>query len=170
MPWKSAEKRREFRRKKYAEQLAAGVKRDWGKIEAVCPVCGEARFITKNTHGITKLPKDEQGRIIRRCRSCSRIQPDAKVHNTAILVDEHRRRRMQQKVRAIEYLGNKCADCRYAYSGANAYAFDLHHRDPSQKDFLPTSKTYSWEKCKAELDKCDLLCAICHRAKHSDKY
>jgi len=170
MPWKDVEKRKSYRRKKYAEQRANGQKRDWGKVEVICPVCQSVRFIGKNQHGITKWPKDEDGRIIRRCRSCSRINPDAKVHNTSILIDEHRKKRMAQKVRAIRYLGGKCMDCDLVYDGTNAYAFDFHHRDPSQKKFLPTSKNYSWEKCRIELDKCDLLCAICHRARHSEKY
>ncbi len=63
---------------------------------------------------------------------------------------------------AIEYKGGRCQICGYSkYQGA----LDLHHIDPSDKDFALGQKGYtrSWEKIQAELDKCILLCATCHR-------
>ena len=63
---------------------------------------------------------------------------------------------------AIEYKGGVCQICEYSkYQGA----LDLHHIDPSEKDFSLGHKGYtrSWERIKAELDKCVLLCATCHR-------
>lgn len=63
---------------------------------------------------------------------------------------------------AIEYKGGKCIGCGYRrYQGA----LELHHVDPSQKGFAIGDKGYtrSWSKVKAELDKCVLLCANCHR-------
>lgn len=44
------------------------------------------------------------------------------------------------------------------------YVMDLDHREGEVK-ILSVSKmdTYSWEKVKAELKKCDLVCANCHR-------
>ncbi len=44
-------------------------------------------------------------------------------------------------------------------------ALDFHHVDPSTKEFGVSNKgmTRSWEKIKAELDKCILVCANCHR-------
>ena len=170
MPWKSVERRKQYRREVYAKQIANGEHRDWGKMLAVCPFCERERLLSKNRSGITKLPKDSADRIIQRCRSCSRKLPNAKWHNKALIIEENCRKRQQQKVRAVKYLGSKCIECNYCYDSTNAYVFDFHHRDPSQKDFLPTSKLFSWEKCRAELDKCDLLCAICHRGKHSSKY
>ncbi len=72
------------------------------------------------------------------------------------------KRRRKIKSMAIEYKGGKCQICGYSkYQGA----FDLHHIDPKQKDFGIGDKGYtrSWERVKAELDKCILVCANCHR-------
>ncbi len=72
------------------------------------------------------------------------------------------KRRRKIKSMAIEYKGGKCQICGYSkYQGA----FDLHHLDPKQKDFGIGDKDYtrSWEKVRAELDKCILVCANCHR-------
>jgi hypothetical protein len=74
-----------------------------------------------------------------------------------------RRRKMKEMV--IEYKGGKCIVCGYKkYAGA----FDLHHNDDSEKKFgLSTSGlTRSWERTKAEADKCILVCANCHREIH----
>lgn len=72
------------------------------------------------------------------------------------------KRRRKIKSMAIEYKGGVCQLCGYSkYQGA----LDLHHIDSSRKDFGIADKGYtrSWEKVKAELDKCILVCANCHR-------
>jgi len=74
-----------------------------------------------------------------------------------------RRRKLKQKV--VEYKGGKCIICGYRkYVGA----FDLHHRDDSQKTFGLSARglTRSWKRIKEEADKCILLCANCHREVH----
>ncbi len=72
------------------------------------------------------------------------------------------KRRRKIKSMAIEYKGGRCQLCGYdVYPGA----LDLHHLDPSTKEFGIGAKGYtrSWEKVKKELDKCILVCANCHR-------
>jgi hypothetical protein len=165
MSWKNPGDRRAYRRRKYAEMRDAGEAREWGKIPAICPVCSKTREISKNQHGITKLPKKD-GMVIRRCRSCSKRKDYAPWFDKDHVRDYQMLRRQKLKVRAIEYLGNYCMSCGLAYDGDNSYAFDFHHRDPQAKDFLPASRNRAWKKVQAELDKCDLLCAICHRKLH----
>lgn len=72
------------------------------------------------------------------------------------------KRRKKLKVMAIEYKGGKCQVCGYAKYGG---ALDLHHIDPKTKEFGIGDKGYTcaWDKVKAELDKCVLVCANCHR-------
>lgn len=49
-------------------------------------------------------------------------------------------------------------------------ALDLHHRDPSQKQFmLSEAKSFSWSRIEAEIAKCDALCANCHRILHAEE-
>ena len=48
-------------------------------------------------------------------------------------------------------------------------ALDFHHRDPSKKSrTLANSLGVGWGKKRIleEIDKCDVLCANCHRIKH----
>ena len=69
------------------------------------------------------------------------------------------------KARAVEYKGGKCQKCGYDKC---IEALEFHHRDPSQKEFtISGSYNISWNKIQQELDKCDILCANCHREEHS---
>ena len=72
------------------------------------------------------------------------------------------KRRLELKFKAHYYKGGKCESC--GYEGLPA-EFDFHHLDPSTKSFSISSDphTRSWEKLKEELNKCQLLCACCHR-------
>ena len=75
----------------------------------------------------------------------------------------HQRMRLV-KLKAVEYLGNKCSKCNY--EGVPA-VFDFHHLDPSKKDFSwGNRRTSNWDNLKKELDKCVLLCSNCHRELH----
>jgi integrase len=75
------------------------------------------------------------------------------------------------KVCAIEYLGNACHDCGLVYNGQNSIVFDFHHLDPTKKDFTIASELHgtianAWDRIEAEVRKCALLCANCHRLRH----
>ena len=70
------------------------------------------------------------------------------------------------KLKAIEYLGDCCLDCGKSYP---PYVYDIHHLDGDTKLDNPSRLLRgSWEVAKAELDKCVLLCANCHRERHYD--
>ena len=77
-------------------------------------------------------------------------------------------RKKKLKEKAIEYSGGKCIKCGYdKYIGA----LEFHHRDPLHKDFsISAHANRSWTLIKIELDKCDLLCANCHRELHGKKW
>lgn len=54
-----------------------------------------------------------------------------------------------------------CADCGNSYPPV---CMDFDHRDPSAKRFIiATSGTRNREAVLAEIAKCDLVCANCHR-------
>lgn len=72
------------------------------------------------------------------------------------------RAQRRKKMFAINFYGGKCIKCGYDKC---IYALEFHHRDKSTKEANPTYiiMRWWWEKVKEELDKCDLLCANCHR-------
>ncbi|AEQ34205.1 HNH endonuclease [Bacillus phage Bastille] len=75
---------------------------------------------------------------------------------------EYTTRRRSEVIRmAIEYKGGQCAVCGYDRC---RWALEFHHVNPEDKEFgISDGNTRSWDKVKAELDKCVLLCANCHR-------
>jgi len=79
------------------------------------------------------------------------------------------------KVKVIGLMGGKCSnlECGLKYNGKNACVFQLHHRDPTKKEFVVNTRTlvnYSWKKILDEIKKCDLLCANCHFIKENKEY
>lgn len=77
--------------------------------------------------------------------------------------------RVRLKKLAVIYKGGKCEICGYKKC---IKALEFHHRDPNKKDFaLSDYRLYSkvlTDEIKHELDKCDLLCANCHRETEED--
>lgn len=88
------------------------------------------------------------------CKSCSNSLAISKMIST--------------KIKMIEYKGRECKNCGLQLEKSHYSVFDFHHRDSSTKDrSLKEMRSYSWDKIKNELDKCDLLCANCHRLEHA---
>lgn len=79
--------------------------------------------------------------------------------------DTTRARNRQRKLMAIEYLGGVCKECDGTFHPS---IFEFHHRNPKEKEITPSSAYHwSWKRFQQELDKCDLLCANCHRLIHN---
>lgn len=74
-------------------------------------------------------------------------------------------RRYVAKSNAVEYKGGECQMCGWI---GNIAAFDFHHKYDKKFGLSANIATKSWKIVKEELDKCDLLCAICHRIKHTE--
>lgn len=77
-----------------------------------------------------------------------------------------KKRRKKLREMARELKGNKCAICGYDKCSK---ALTFHHIDPKKKSFGLSERglTRSWEKIKAEVSKCILLCANCHTEVHA---
>lgn len=76
-------------------------------------------------------------------------------------------RRYRARKTAVCYLGGKCNSC--GWSG-DISGFDFHHKN-RDKDFDLTGiniASKKWSETQKELDKCELLCALCHRLEHSN--
>ena len=89
-------------------------------------------------------------RGLRLCRSC-----------------RTRIKRFRDKEKAIRLLGGKCVDCNFK---GNHAAFVFHHLDSNTKSFtIGSIANRRWELIEKELKKCILLCANCHRIRHSKR-
>ena|SRR5579872_7566556 len=68
-----------------------------------------------------------------------------------------------------EYKGTlKCVRCGESHPAC----IDFHHRDPTTKNSVLSEVTrLGWSKRRilAEIEKCDVLCANCHRKLHWDE-
>ncbi|MGI5826808.1 MAG: hypothetical protein ACOX50_05360 [Patescibacteria group bacterium] len=75
------------------------------------------------------------------------------------------RRRKQLKEMAIRLKGGRCQICGY---NRHVGALEFHHLEEGSKEFGLSTRglTRSWEKIRAEVEKCILVCANCHREIH----
>jgi len=78
-------------------------------------------------------------------------------------------RQRHLKKQMVEYKGGKCSKCGYDKC---INALEFHHIDPNEKEFtLSHLKSYSFTKIiMEELDKCEIVCANCHREIHFELY
>lgn len=115
----------------------------YGKTQRVCKQCGEIDLKEMATR------KGNNPRRI--CKKCLNKK----------MVDRMKR----NKLESIVYKGGKCIRCGYNKCQG---ALEFHHRNVSEKDpKWRYSKGWSIERIKKEIDKCDLLCCLCHREKHA---
>lgn len=108
-----------------------------------CTKCGESK------------PEDQYykngDRLHSWCRSCCLIQTSQGAT----------RRRQRIKKALVEERGGKCSDCG---TTGPPYIFDFDHRNPEEKEFTISGSSHiGEEKIRAEANKCDLVCANCHR-------
>lgn len=84
--------------------------------------------------------------------------------NKQDLYDYQKQRWINRKIKAVEYKGGCCQACGYSKCLG---ALEFHHRDKDTKEFSWIKlRLRNWESVLLELDKCDLLCANCHRETH----
>lgn len=96
------------------------------------------------------------------CYECSPEQQDRASAITCI--------RRAIKKQLVKYKGGRCIRCGY---NKTISALDFHHKDSQEKDFN-LSDAYNrgcvdMKKLYQEVDKCDLLCANCHREVHDEE-
>ncbi|MEK6895196.1 MAG: hypothetical protein AABX48_01620 [Nanoarchaeota archaeon] len=88
--------------------------------------------------------------------------------NEQIHINSVAKRRKKTKLKAVEYMGGKCIKCGYS---KYPEVLEFHHKDPSTKEFNlgVGGLTRSWERTRKEIEKCELLCANCHREYHVEQ-
>lgn len=110
----------------------------------LCSLCSQSK-------PIGEFFERENGRSTSRCKNClslSKTQRDR--DNKSIMID---------------YKGGKCIRCGYDRCHG---ALEFHHRNLDEKEVDPSAmKNRKFNSnVQNELDKCDLLCSVCHREVH----
>lgn len=90
--------------------------------------------------------------------------------NKQDLYDYQVQRWINRKIKAIEHMGNQCADCGLHVRDSHYSVFEFHHINPEEKDASWTKlRLRSWDSILHELAKCVMLCANCHRIRHAQQ-
>lgn len=89
--------------------------------------------------------------------------------NRATVIESSLLQRDRNRLWFEDQRNQPCVDCGGSYPPC---CMDFHHRDPSQKKFaIGRGITQVGRKAlEKEIAKCDLLCANCHRIRHSRFY
>lgn len=125
-----------------------------------CLLCSP--YNKHNTSKLETFPNDEKRIVCSKCRReyiydkkkghCKTVCNSCTVHS----------KRIEIKIKMIEYKGGKCSVCGYDKCVAS---LEFHHlRD--KKFSFGGNHTLRWEKIKEELDKCVLVCSNCHAEIH----
>lgn len=125
-----------------------------------CKICG----VTKNLEEFVSHSQCKDGRA-NQCKECAakRTAEWHKNHKEQRQFDNRARKRAA-KLKAMEYMGNKCYDCRKEFPPC---VYQFHHLDMSTKEKNPSALFgMKWDNLKNELDKCVMLCANCHMIRH----
>ena len=65
-----------------------------------------------------------------------------------------------------------CMDCELLVTQENCCVFDFDHREPKDKSFAISAKArdVAFQTLQDEFDKCDLVCANCHRLRTRQQF
>lgn len=164
-------KRRRLRRKGELVATAGGRCVDCGYFGCLAALEFHHRdpatkdFGVGNFGGSLQRLREETMKCDLLCANCHRRR-HAREDATLVELKPAALSRRRTKVRAVEWFGGSCYGCDFTFV---PQVFEFHHWDARDKDFGIATEgiTRSWEKIVAELEKCVMLCANCHREAHA---
>lgn len=108
-------------------------------------------------------PEVWRSRLDKRAAVTRKWQAKNKEHQS-----EYQKRRLGERIELFKRIKMErgCAHC-----GMKDWrCLEFHHRDPSEKEFtLATAKGTTMKRLEAEIAKCEVVCANCHRIHHTSK-
>ena len=108
------------------------------------------------------------------CKVCTRSNiKNHYINNKKYYLDKTQKRNLELRQIINEYLliyfkNHSCVDC----GESNPVVLEFDHRDGNQKE-MPVSafiRARKIDKIKAEIEKCDVRCANCHRKKTAKEF
>ena len=130
-------------------------------------ICGEVHNSRKYCFNCSPSGSIRPNRSNLACNKCGKLNPkNGKVCYSCV----HEEQWGKRADKIYKIVGTACWHCLYDKGMAGIPVLDFHHLDPSQKSFHVNKRegsTYQWDKVWAEMKKCVLLCARCHREVHA---
>ena len=126
--------------------------------EKRCCTCGEIKSLDE----FNRLIRAKDGRQPS-CRECNRKwHADNREHHNALIRARNKRLRTERRHLMLEFLSSHpCVDC--GETDPLVLEFD-HLRDKNFNVSEMISRgDFSWESILREIEKCDVVCANCHR-------
>lgn len=131
-----------------------------------CSKCHEVK--DESEYSKKGLRKDGSQKLQPYCKSCQSLVIKAfyKANCEKIKVEvKLRKKSIVDKIQSqvIDYLKNKC--CLHC-GESDIRCLEFNHIDPSQKERNISNlitQTNSWKRIVKEIEKCEILCANCHR-------
>lgn len=110
----------------------------------------------------------KRNKLQARCRNCTKkYQKEWHQRNKKrrlLQIKQYKDRKKQEMLDYVNLLKQKpCMDCGQCFP---PIAMDFDHRNADEKDFCVSVLTCSYtslDKLSKEIEKCDLVCACCHR-------
>lgn len=132
-------------------------------MEKTCTICKHSKPLSE----FNKKSSTKDG-LQSKCCHCSRAMSRRHYKdNIEYYLDKNKRLREEKRL-WLEQLKEKL-ECRIC-GESEPCCLDFHHSDPDMKDFT-VSQAASWghslDKIKAEIEKCVVVCANCHRKIHA---
>src|SRR5699024_8503412 len=129
-----------------------------------CRTCKEEKSLSE--YGVRRASKDG---LMTQCKECNRkAQKVQYSSNKKYYLDRNRELRAsnREKYRKTKE-GKPCARCGGLFPQV---CMDYDHIDPKSKRLCVAQMMgYSWNAIQKEIDKCELVCANCHRIKTDRK-
>ncbi len=140
---------------------------DCGYARAVAALEFHHRDATTKDFGIAKF-NGSDARLMAEATKCELLCANCHRIRHAVIDafgDPAASSRRRLKERAVRVLGGRCEGCDRLYTSV---VFEFHHLDAGNKEFgiSEDGVIRRWDEIAAELAKCVLLCANCHREVH----
>lgn len=117
-------------------------------------------------HNLKQTQTSPDKPVMNTCRVCEKNYPGGhQQHKNICNVCRTSSLRKRKKLKAVEYMGEKCIVCNYDKCIA---ALHFHHIEPLEKEFAFSSNmTKPFEVLQIELNKCIIVCSNCHGEIHA---
>lgn len=123
----------------------------------ICSACS----IEKPLEDYAVKSRNKDGRTAR-CKECTNpIQRKQYHENPDNQKNSVKERKAYNRERIANYkISHACVDCHKFYP---SYVMDFDHVRGTKRDAVSQLVSHTWDIIQEEIDKCDLVCANCHR-------